>query len=128
MRYTLEQVVDFCWTNKKRRAFKDMDYEKVARIILHASKTDKLRLVEDEQGLCGVMVFRVFDDSIFVDFLVTVRLGFFTFVKYYQDNYPGFNLYGERDGKRVKFNTKILCQHLARTIQKIQQEAQPVLT
>jgi len=113
MQYTLKQVLDFAWEHKGRRCFKDMDYEVVASVILWASKNNFMLLVQDEKGLCGVSIHRTIDNQILqVDYLVAVRNGFKTFVKYYQDFFPGYTITAQRDGENVTINPRILCQQL----------------
>ena len=114
-RFTLEDVAQFCWENKKRRGFKGFSFEEVCKVIIIAAQKDMLKLVQDEHGICGVAVLRANDNKVFVDFLIAVRGGFKTFVDYYKKNFSGFLLQGERDGKVVTFNTRILCQHLQKT-------------
>lgn len=111
-RFTLEDVVNFAWTNKGRRCFKGFSFEQVCKIVIIAAERGMLRLVEDELGLCGVAVIQSNDEVVRVDFLVAVRNGFRTFVDYYKKNYSNKQLLGERDGKMVNFNTRILCQRL----------------
>ena len=115
MNFTLQEVVDFCWTNKKVRAFKGFSYHQVCKIIIFAANRDMLKLVQDDQGLCGVAVFYVKNDEVFVDFLVAVRGGFRTLVAYYKEHFHGKKIKGERDGVVVNFNPRILCQQALRT-------------
>lgn len=112
MRYTLQDVLDFAWKHRGRRCFKDMDYSQVGKIILLADKYKNLRVVADEEGICGVVITRIDDKVVFVDFLVAVRNGFATFIEYLKLNFPNHELWAERKGRTVKLNTRILCQRL----------------
>lgn len=111
MRFTLEQVVDFCWANKGKRAFKDFTYEQVAFVVLKANQNKMLQLVQDNQGLCGVLIFRVQHDHLFIDYLVTVREGFLTFLDYYQRFFNHLPIRAERKGKILTYTNR-LCQPL----------------
>lgn len=107
--------MNFCWVHKSKRCFKGFPFEKVCAIVLIAADKGMLRLVEDEQGICGVAIIQSNETIVKVDFLVAVRSGFKTFIDYYKKFHNGKQLIGERDGQMVNFNTRILCQHLRRT-------------
>lgn len=114
-RFTLNDVVDFCWANKRKRAFKGYTYEEVCRIVIYAANNGLLKTVEDDQGICGAAIFKAADKKVFVDFLVAVRGGFATFVDYYKREFPDHKLAAYRDNKLVTINSRILCQQLQKS-------------
>ena len=103
--YTLKDVADFCYANRRRKAFKNWSYDEVAcEVVLFAQK-DRLLHVYDNQGICGVCLYslRFVSRVIFIHHIVAVRSGFKTMCKHAVETHPGFQIQGQRNTKIVTF-------------------------
>jgi hypothetical protein len=126
MRYTLEQVVDFCYEYKRINAFKNFDHHQVARRVLWATRCNRLYIAEDASGisLCGVAIAGIFPASktIYIYDIVCRGSGFRTLISEYRKLYPNFIIKGKRNNKIRSFNNNNLwvAQDQQNTLTKIQ--------
>lgn len=97
-RFTLNEIVWFCLQNG-RKAFGNDDTEQIMRAILRADAENKLYVVSDDKGICGVGAATIYDDVIYVHFLVCQRNGFKTFLDFAHKRFPGREIRGERNNK-----------------------------
>ena len=107
-RYTLKEIVDFCYLHKRERGFKGFNYLQIIQTIKYANDTNRLYVVHDEKGLCGVCTVDVCNPFLYVDHIVCVRNGFKTFIAEAQKRYPGLTITGLRRGKLKMFEHKNL--------------------
>jgi hypothetical protein len=110
MRYTLEDVVDFCWDHKRNKGFKSYAYEQIAQHIIWAADNKRLIIVSDEQGLCGVCTYTNYPDRLYVHHIVATRSGFATLVIEAGKQFPELPIQGLRRSKLVTFPITKLCQ------------------
>lgn len=108
MRYTLEDVANFCWKYKRHKGFKDHAYEQLGHHILWAADNHKLVIVEDSHGICGVCTFSDYPGRLYIHHIVAIRTGFATLVLEAEKRFPGYAIVGLRSSKLITFNKKIL--------------------
>lgn len=110
MLYTVKDLVDFCWRNKKRNGFKKHTWEEIARHLIWAVENNKLHTMEDNTGICGVVVatFKEFSKAIYIHHIVAVHRGFEAFIQFAFERYPEYAIQGMRHGKLITFNKKHL--------------------
>ena len=92
-RYTLKEVVDFCWKHKRNQ---DTLYEVLAKHIIWAADNEKLLLVADGEGLCGVGTYSDYPDRVYVHHVVAVRMGLLTLIHDIKERFPGLLIVGLR--------------------------------
>lgn len=120
MLYTLKDLVDFCYKNKRHKGFREHTYERVAEQIVWAAKHNKLNLVEDQHGICGVIIATIYPARkiIYVHHIVAVRAGFKLLIKVAAMKYPDYEITGLRNSKLVTFNKRILWATIPRAHRK----------
>lgn len=106
MRYTLKDVVDFCWNNKKHKGFKDHGYEHVADRVLWAADNGKLLIIEDNHGLCGICIFTRYPDWIYIHHIVATREGFRNIAADLAERFGRIPIKGLRSSKLVTYHFK----------------------
>lgn len=121
MRFTLKQVVDFCYEHKKRKGFKDFAVEQIAEHIIWAADNGKLVVVWDRYGLCGVVTYSTRKDNmLYIHHIVACRNGFYTLIDRARQLYPGYVITGLRRSKLVTFNPeKLYGRQRSRHLQSI---------
>ena len=118
MRFTLENVVNFCWKHKRNKGFKEHGYEQVGEQIVWAADNGKLLIVADDGGLCGVCVFTKYPDSIYIHHIVGTREGFRTIATEFVRRFSEIPIKGLRNSKLKTYQYKDygrLCKSFRRT-------------
>lgn len=108
MRYTLKDVVDFCYANKRSRAFKQCGYEEIAAAVINADLANKLVIAEDNLGICGCAIIteRPASRSVYVHQIVARRGGFVSLVNHALTKWPGYSISGYRKGAMMFYNER----------------------
>lgn len=109
-RFTLNDVVDFCYENKRHRGFSKFAKDEIAAHIIWANDNGKLSIVADSKGLCGVCTYSDYpaSKSLYIHHIVTTRTGFPTFIAAAKHQFPDYTIKGLRSGKLITFNTRHL--------------------
>ena len=109
-RYTLKQVVDFCWQHRGKHGFHNYTYEEASRAILYAADDNGLLIVCDDHGICGVVSFEENHKgrSIFINHIFGIRDGFRTMIHECFKRYPGYSVAGFRGPKIVTYQPRNL--------------------
>lgn len=110
MLYTLREVAAFCHANKRRNGFRDHTLVEIQRTILAASDRNNLHIVEDDYGICGVVLAteQPAQKRIYIHHIVAVRSGFATLVKEAFKRYPGYSIVGKRRDKLTTYTKRNL--------------------
>lgn len=123
MLYTLRDLVDFAWENKKKHGFKGFNYEDIASEIHQAVLKNKLHYVADECGICGLAIATPYYASkrLYIHHIVATRSGLWTLLHYAKNKFPGFSLEGKRGKKIVTFNQRLLWATVLQVVNKRQE-------
>ncbi len=111
MRFTLKQVLDFCWEYRGKHGFKTFTYAQAAGAIVDAANNrNSLHVVSDDLGICGAIIITEKAESchIFIHHIFTTRLGFRTLIQEAFKRYPGYSVVGLRKQKQVTYNYRNL--------------------
>lgn len=116
MRYTLKDVTNFCYKNKRVKGFRAFEWDEVGETILWAADNGKLCFVVDGKGICGVVVFTVIKDfkRLYIHHIVAVRKGFRMLIDVAFRHFKDYSIVGMRNGKLITFNKRHLWATLAK--------------
>ena len=122
--YTLKDVAEFCYLNKKRRAFYHHCFNDVAKKVVDFDNRCGLTIVEDFLGICGVCLYQPKYNAriIYVHEIVCVRNGFKTLILKYAQDFPSFRVQGNRlkgfsrEPQEITYNKKDLLWVVARQV------------
>jgi hypothetical protein len=98
MLYTLKEVAEFCYANKRQQAFRGCTFEQVARDVIRADRDNKLHIAADDIGLCGVVIAteQPATKRVYINQIVTVRRGFRILVEEAFKRFPDYSIAGIR--------------------------------
>ena len=107
---TLNDIYEFCWKHKKRRAFKDMSRTEVQQAIVIAQRENKLYQVKNDKGIIGVCIasIRYATKHIFVHEIICKENAFKSFIQELYRKYPSYTVKGNRDKKPRTYTRKNL--------------------
>lgn len=112
MLFTLKDIVDFCYANKRKRAFKNHDYNDVARKIIWADEKHFLHYIEsaDHASITGVVIAEVHHAArtIFIHEIVGLRGAMAELAAEAFRRYPNFKIQGQRNGITKTFTKENL--------------------
>lgn len=92
----LDEIFEFCWSHRGKNGFKDWPKPLVAAYL--AKELDRLLVVNDADGICGVCSYTVGNGYVYVHHILAIRDGLRKIVEYGRKNFPGHFYAGARHG------------------------------
>lgn len=108
MPYTLKDIADFCYSNRRKKGFKGFTYQEVCEVVVWAADNEKLAYIHDDKDILGVCIYSIVVKTIYIHHIVCIRNGFKLLINHAKNLYPGFAISGLRNGKVVTFNKSYL--------------------
>lgn len=108
--FTLKDVADFCYENKRHKGFKNYGRRLVEQQIIEACDNNRLYIAADDIGICGVVIVsrQYAQKRLYIHHIVCVRHGFRTLMDEAFRQFPDFTIAGLRNSKLVTFNKRNL--------------------
>jgi hypothetical protein len=113
---TIEQLVQYILKNRRGNAFKDYSQHLIENGIKIAyNQGTMLCAVNNDGEVCGIVIARAYHEQRIMDILdilTTEKWVLPKFVREFLARFPEYELTGLRDGIRVDYKTKALCNKI----------------
>ena len=110
MRFTLKEILEFCWNNRGKNGFKHFTKEEAAATIVSAANYNNLDTFYDDNGICGAIIYtaNAADRFVYVHHIFAIRGGFRSMIQEAFQRYPGYSVVGLRRQKDRTYNQRNL--------------------